>query len=96
MEVSLVTTQDLVDFKSELYQLLQTVKEEIIDSKPQPDKETVWLKSHQVERLLGISTGTLQNLRVNGTIPYSKIGGIIFYDKEEIKKVMEDNKRNPL
>lgn len=34
-----------------------------------------WLKSHQVRRLLTISPGTLQHLRVNGALPYTKIGG---------------------
>jgi len=38
--------------------------------------------------LLKISPGTLQNLRINGTIPYTKVGGIIFYESDEIQKVM--------
>ena len=42
--------------------------------------------------LLKVSPGTLQNLRINGTLPYTKIGGIIFYDAEEIEKVMKNNR----
>ena len=41
---------------------------------------------------LQISPGTLQNLRVNGTLPSTKIGGIIYYDAAEIQKVMEENR----
>jgi hypothetical protein len=41
---------------------------------------------------LQISPGTLQNLRINGTLPYTKIGGIIYYDAAEIQKVMEENR----
>jgi hypothetical protein len=44
--------------------------------------------------MLGISPGTLQNLRVNGTLPYAKVGGVIYYAYEDILKVMEENKRN--
>ena len=55
----------------------------------QPKK---WLKSSEVKKLLRISPGTLQNLRINGTLTYTKIGGSIFYSYEEIIKVMEQNK----
>jgi len=44
--------------------------------------------------MLGISAATLQNLRVNGTMPYSKIGGVIFYDKAEVLEVLNRNKQN--
>jgi hypothetical protein len=55
-----------------------------------------FLKSHQVERMLGISPGTLQNLRINGTVPFSKIGGTIFYDYEDITRLMNDFKQNAI
>lgn len=51
-----------------------------------------WLKSTEVMEMLKISPGTLQNLRVNGTIPYTKIGGLIYYDAAEIERVMEENR----
>ena len=44
--------------------------------------------------LLQVSPGTLQNLRIYGTLPYTKVGGIIYYDAEEIQKVMEANRVN--
>jgi hypothetical protein len=36
----------------------------------------------------------LQTLRINGTIPYTKVGGIIFYDKKDIQQIMEKNMKN--
>jgi hypothetical protein len=51
-----------------------------------------WLKSNQVRKMLLVSPGTLQNLRINGTLPYTKIGGVIFYDYEDIKKMLEKHK----
>jgi len=34
---------------------------------------------------------TLANLRVNGTLKYSKLGGIILYDYDHIVSVIESN-----
>lgn len=42
--------------------------------------------------LLQVSPGTLQNLRINGTLPYTKVGGIIYYDSEEIQSIMTANR----
>lgn len=52
------------------------------------------LKSHQVERILGISSGTLQTLRNNGTIPFTKIGGICYYDEHEIRRLLSSGFKN--
>ncbi len=42
--------------------------------------------------ILQVSPGTLQNLRINGTLPYSKVGGIIYYDIEDIQKAMSQSR----
>jgi hypothetical protein len=44
-----------------------------------------------LKSVLNVSSGTLQTLRINGTLPYTKIGGIIFYDAEEIYKLLKEN-----
>ena len=41
---------------------------------------------------MGFTSGMLQTLCVNGTLPYSKIGGAIYYDYDEIRKVFEQNR----
>ena len=51
-----------------------------------------YIKSSELMEMLQISPGTLQNLRVNGTLPYTKVGGIIFYDSDEIQQVMLANR----
>uniref|UniRef100_UPI004047A37D helix-turn-helix domain-containing protein n=1 Tax=Roseivirga sp. TaxID=1964215 RepID=UPI004047A37D len=56
----------------------------------QPSKK--WLKSYEVRKLLDISPGTLQNLRVNGTLPFTKIGGVIYYDYTDIQSMLQSNK----
>jgi hypothetical protein len=44
-------------------------------------------------RMLKISPGTLHTLRSNGKIPYTRIGGLIFYDAAEIKRFSQDQKQ---
>lgn len=80
----LLTIGDLEIFKSELFSFLKTlIREEVSPKLPKK-----WLKSHEVKEILDISTGTLQNLRNNGSLPYSKIGGMIYYDRDALDKLM--------
>ena len=39
--------------------------------------------------MLSISHGTLQNLRITRSLPYTKLGGIMFYKFEDIQKILE-------
>ncbi|WP_417885045.1 helix-turn-helix domain-containing protein [Zunongwangia sp.] len=87
MPTSIITTDDLREFKMEL---LDDIKNLL--TKQSSGKIKKYLKSSEVMDLLQISPGTLQNLRINGTLPYTKVGGIIYYDVEEIQKVMEENR----
>ncbi len=87
MPATIITTDDLRDFKIELLEELKTLLKE---SSGQVTKK--WLKSYEVREFLGISPGTLQNLRVNGTLPFSKIGGVIFYKYEDVQKMLSENR----
>ncbi|MCX2681892.1 helix-turn-helix domain-containing protein [Galbibacter sp. EGI 63066] len=87
MGATIITTEDLMEFKLEL---LDEIKQVLQQQSGHPTKK--WLKSNQVRELLGISPGTLQNLRINGTIPYTKVGGILYYDYSEIMDVLEKNR----
>jgi len=87
MPTSIITTDDLREFKMEL---LEDIKGLL--AKQATGNIKKYLKSSEVMELLQISPGTLQNLRINGTLPYTKIGGIIFYDSEEIQNVMTANR----
>jgi len=87
MPTSIITTDDLRDFKMEL---LDDIKNLLTQQASGTIKK--YLKSAEVIDLLQISPGTLQNLRINGTLPYIKIGGLIYYDSAEIHRVMEANR----
>lgn len=86
MATTVLTTDDLQHFKHEL---LDEIRNLIREEKPVQKK---WLRSTQVRKMLNISPGTLQNLRINGTLPYSKMGGSIYYAYEDILKVLKENK----
>jgi hypothetical protein len=68
MEIDIVTGEDLRQFKREMLEELK----QIIGNKEKDNLGREWLKSAEVRRLLGISPGTLQNLRINGTLPTAR------------------------
>ncbi len=84
MAVEIITKEDLKAFRMEL---LHDLKQEL--SPHIPSKPKQWLKSSEVRRLLKISPGTLQNLRINETLRYTKIGGIIYYSYDDIEAILE-------
>src|SRR6476646_3683098 len=85
----LITVDDLQQFKK---QLLDELLAALRPSTSVTTKK--WLKSHEVRRMLKISPGTLQTLKSSGLIPYTKIGGVHFYDYEEIQSLLESGKTN--
>ncbi|MBG6063361.1 DNA-binding transcriptional MerR regulator [Flavobacterium sp. CG_9.1] len=90
MAIEILTKEDLNQFHKSL---LEDIKE-ILKGKNEQSKK--WLKSTEVRKLLNISPGTLQNLRINGTLTYTKIGGTVYYDNSDIEKVLNGNKVNAL
>lgn len=83
MNVELITKGDLLEFKNEL---LNEIKKIIQPGQANTKK---WLKSVEVRKLLGISPGTLQNLRINGTLQFTKVGSIMYYKLDDINKILE-------
>jgi hypothetical protein len=83
MSVTILTKEDLQEFKKELLQEIKATLEQ------GPAKPKKWLRSPAVREILQVSPGTLQTLRINGTLKYSKIGGIVFYDYDHIQKLLE-------
>lgn len=83
----LVTVSDLKRFKADLLAELRKLV------RPPSDQSIKkWLKSLEVRKLLEISAGKLQSMRKSGTIKYIKIGGCLYYDREDIQSMFEKNK----
>jgi hypothetical protein len=86
MPAQIITTDDLHEFKVEL---LDEIRILINEQKNPVIKK--WMKSVEVRKLLNISPGTLQTLRINGTLPYTKIGGTNYYNASDIDVLLSQN-----
>ena len=83
--IELITREDLEQFRT---QLLLDIKE-LLRTPKLLESNKEWLKSYEVREILKISPSTLQTLRLNGTIPYSRIGGLMYYRNDDIKQLLE-------
>jgi len=82
--IEILTKEDLRNFKSELIQEIR----DLLQPQEQGQNKK-WLKSQEVRKMLNISPGTLQNLRINGTLRYTKIGSMLYYKLEDINTLLE-------
>ena len=88
MHVEIMTKNDLTQFRNEI---IDEMKKLIKGGEKINEK---WCKTRDVCKLLDCSPGTIQNLRMNGSIEFTKIGGSLYYSMESINKIMETNKQN--
>lgn len=82
MAKEIITLEDLQRFRLELLEDIKT----LLGASKEPKKE--WLRSPEVREILGISHGTLQNLRNTGVLPYRKIGGLMYYRYDDIGRLV--------
>jgi hypothetical protein len=87
MAVNVVTLEDLDEFRDKITKDIVSI---ITENLQLPGQQ--WLKSDEVKRLLKISPNTLQMMREKYNLPYTKVGGVIFYAQADIIKILEDNK----
>jgi len=83
MNLEVITKEDLQEFKNEMISEIKQLMQ------PGQGQSKQWLKSVEVRKLLKISPGTLQNMRINGTLPFTRIGSIMYYKQEDINKLLE-------
>ena len=82
MSIEVITKEDLREFKIEL---LGDIKE-LLQVESETNKK--WLRSPDVRKLLKISAGTLQNLRITQKLKPQKVGGILYYEYSEIENLL--------
>ncbi|MCQ6957337.1 helix-turn-helix domain-containing protein [Mucilaginibacter aquariorum] len=85
MAAEIITKEDLVEFED---RLLDKIKKMMAQSTDQPRK---WLRSAQVRKMLNISPNTLTSLRVNGIIKFTRLGGIMYYNNDDINQMLAGN-----
>jgi len=82
MPIEIITKDDLEVFRKTL---LADIK--LLLSASQ-DENKEWLRCSDVRKMLKISTGTLQNLRISGKLKSQKVGGIHFYKLTDVENMI--------
>ena len=82
IELILSLSQEIKTIKAYLQQYQKTRLERFNES---------WIDGQDVMQSLHISKRTLQTLRDNGTLPYSRVNGKFFYKLSDIEKMLEAN-----
>ena len=85
MAVEIITKDDLQEFKRELIDEIKL----LIVGLNHPKEKIEWLRSGQARKLLQVSPGTLQNLRIQGKLRFTKVGHLIYYSRLDIELLME-------
>lgn len=94
MALEVLTKEDLNSFKSELFSELSRL---IAEKQPLKKEQREWLKSYEVMKMLNLSKGKLQSLRISGKLAFTRIGHCIYYKYGDITQLMEENKiKNPV
>jgi hypothetical protein len=79
--------------KDDLRQFSLMIIDEIRKLKPEIKKndELEWLKSRAARKLLTMSAGSLQNLRVTGQVRFRKVLGSYYYNRADLMKLFTGN-----
>ena len=76
-----------------LEELVKDVREvkELVRSKIHNRLVPELLRTDEVKTILKLKDSSLATLRQNGTLPFSKIGGTIYYLKQDILELIRNN-----
>lgn len=83
-----VTKDDLRQFGMLLINDIRKIIENETSEKDNIDPE--WLKSRVARKLMDMSPGSLQNLRVTGKVRYKKVLGSYYYNKSDLRKLFSE------
>lgn len=88
---------EIIDLLVALSQEVRDLKTriELLNATRVENLKNTWIDNQEVMQMLHISQRTLQTLRSNGTIPYSKIKGKFYYKVTDIERILESNYSNP-
>lgn len=87
MEIDIVTKKDIEELKK---QILDAIASCFVK---QSSEEREWLRSKEVRKMLNISYGSLQNLRIKKLLNPTKIEGVYYYRLSEIQALLNAGNR---
>ena len=81
-----VTKEDLRQFSLMIIDEIRKLRPEI-----RKDDEVEWLKSRAARKMLTISAGSLQTLRITGNVRFRKILGSYYYNRADLLQLFNGN-----
>lgn len=89
--------QDPTDTLGKILSQIPCIKQGIADQEAEATQNLQnarlenWIDGQDVMQALHISPRTLQTLRSNGTVPYTRIGHKLYYLKADIERILKSN-----
>lgn len=87
MGIDIVTKDDLLVFRNSL---LTDLSQVIRDALGQIPESPEGYKTKHVRAILGCSVNKLVALRIARKIRVKKVGGTLYYNKEDVKKLVQE------
>jgi hypothetical protein len=87
MPAEVLTKEDLEVFRIQLLHDIKNIVSTVI--KPVTEKPEGF-KTSDVRKMLGCSVNKLVSLRISRKLRTKKIGGTVYYNKEDIKQLLEE------
>ena len=88
MNLNIATKEDLIELRKEILEELKEIKQ------GGSNRDKKYLRSAEMRKMLNVSASTLQNMRINGTLPYIMAGSTILYDLDRVTEILNNNSYN--
>lgn len=85
----IITKEDLRQFSLELLNSIKILIIQKTEAQNQVEEQE-WIKSKQVRKLMDMSPGSVQNLRVTQKVRFKKVLGSYYYNKTDLLKLFTD------
>lgn len=80
-------TKKLLKFKGKLFAEMDRLLHG-----PLHHQNKQWLKSAEAREILNVSPGTLQTLCISRILPFTKLGGSMYYKASDVDRILERGK----
>lgn len=88
MGIEVITKEDLQAFRT---QLLNDIKVLLVTHITQPSKQNIeGFKTEEVRKILGCSVNKLVSLRQARRLRWKKVRGTVYYNKDDVRRLVEE------
>lgn len=87
MPVEIVTKEDLQLLR---IQIVSDIRAILAKNTPPANEKPEGYKTRDVRKILGCSVNKLVSLRIARKIRWKKIGGTVYYNRDDVKRLLEE------